>query len=184
MNSGPALAPSPPATRPTRWPSSIGRRSLTVGVLAAIGMAAFYVGVVAGVSGSWTHLQDQIRADWYLLALVVAGFATQVALFTELRRRHRLQAAVTAASGGGAGASAVGMVACCAHHLADLVPFLGASGAATFLYDYKLWFVLVGVGMNAFGVALATRRLRHTPLVPVLAPPDRGARDVPAGVVA
>jgi len=184
MNSGRAPARSPTATRPTQWFPSIGRRSLIVGVLAAIGMAAFYVGVVAGVSGSWTHLRDQIRADWYLLAMVVAGFATQVALFTELRRRHRLQAAVTAASGGGAGASAVGMVACCAHHVADLVPFLGASGAAAFLYDYRLWFVLVGVGVNAIGVALATRRLRHTPLAPVLAARGRGAQDVPAGIVA
>jgi hypothetical protein len=56
------------------------------------------------------------------------------------------------------------MVACCAHHLADLLPFLGASGAAAFLYDYRLAFVLVGVGVNAVGITIAVRRLRRTPI--------------------
>ena len=60
------------------------------------------------------------------------------------------------------------MIACCAHHIADLLPFLGASGAAAFLYDYKIWFVLIGVGVNAVGVMVATRRLRRTPLLSVL----------------
>lgn len=127
-------------------------------------MVAFYLAVVGGASGSWVHLRDQIGADWYLLVLVVVGFATQVALLTELRRRHKLQATTAAASGVGAGASTAGMIACCAHHIADLLPFLGASGAAAFLYDYKLWFVLVGVGVNALGIVIATRRLRHTPI--------------------
>lgn len=165
------------------WPQ-FGRRSLIAGVLAAVAMAAFYVAVVAGVSGSWTHLRDQIAADWYLLVLVVAGFATQVALLTELRRRHRLQAAVTAASGSGAGASAVGMIACCAHHIADLMPFLGASGAATFLYDYKVWLVIVGVGVNALGIALATRRLRHTPATPAFSSARLEEHTVPTGIPA
>jgi len=34
----------------------------------------------------------------------------------------------------GTSTSAVGMVACCAHHLADLVPLLGATGLAAFLF--------------------------------------------------
>jgi hypothetical protein len=35
--------------------------------------------------------------------MILAGFGTQMGLFVELRRRHRLQAAVTTATGGGAG---------------------------------------------------------------------------------
>lgn len=138
-------------------------RSIAFGVLGAVGLVSFYVLVVALASGSWAHLVDQMRADWYLLVLVVAGFGTQVALLSELHRRHRAQAAGVAASGAGAGTSAVGMVACCAHHLGDLLPFLGAGGAAAFLYDYRVVFVLVGVGVNALGVSVAARRLRRTP---------------------
>lgn len=141
-------------------------RSIRTGVLASAGLMLFYVLVVAGASGSWNHLIDQARLDWYYLVLIVGGFGTQVALMSELRRRHRLHHAAAAASGAGAGASTVGMVACCAHHLADLAPFIGATGAAAFLTDYRIPFMVVGIGVNAAGVTIAARRLRRLPPVP------------------
>lgn len=136
-------------------------RSARAGLLAAAGLALFYVVVVAGASGSWAHLADQARQDWYYLMPIVGGFGLQVGLVAELHRRHRLRPAVAAAGGAGAGASTVGMVACCAHHLADLAPFIGATGAAAFLTDYRAPFMLVGIGVNALGVTIATRRLRR-----------------------
>lgn len=140
-------------------------RSVRAGALASAGLALFYVVVVAGASGSWEHLGDQVRQDWYFLALIVAGFGTQVALLSELRRRHRLHHGAAAAGGAGAGASTVGMVACCAHHLADLAPLIGATGAAAFLTDYRIPFMAVGIGVNAFGIAVAAHRLgRTTPI--------------------
>ena len=140
---------------------TLTRRSLRSGVVAAVLMAVFYIAVVRGASGSWTHLWDQVRLDWVYLTLILGGFGTQVALIAELRYRHRLDAAATATGGVGAGASTVGMVACCAHHLADLLPFVGATGAAVFLTDYRLPFMLVGIAVNATGVSLAARRLHH-----------------------
>ena len=140
----------------------IAPRSVVTGLIGAVAMSVFYVVVVAGASGSWQHLAEQASEDWYLLVLVIAGFAVQVTLFAELRHRYRLQAAAAAAGGAGMGASTVGMVACCAHHLADLLPFLGATGLAAFLYDHRVAFVLVGVGLNAIGIAIALRRLRRT----------------------
>ena len=52
------------------------------------------------------------------------------------------------------------MVACCAHHLVDIVPVAGATGAAAFLINYRVPFMVVGIGVNAIGIAVATRRLR------------------------
>ena len=72
-------------------------------MIGAIRISVLYVLVVALASGSCDHLVEQLRADWYLLALVVAGFGTQVTLLAELRRRHRLQATAAAASGAGVG---------------------------------------------------------------------------------
>ena len=141
----------------------MNHRSVRVGALASAGLALFYLVVVAGASGSWEHLTDQARQDWYYLAPIVAGFGVQVALISELRRRHRLQHATAAAGGVGAGASTVGMVACCAHHLLDLAPFIGATGAAAFLIDYRVPFMVVGIGVNALGVTIAANRLRRTP---------------------
>ena len=144
----------------------MNRRSLMAGALAAAALGVFYVVVVRGASGSWAHLGNQVGQDWYYLVPITAGFGVQVALVCELRRRHRLHHGVTAAGGVGAGASSAGMVACCAHHLADLAPFIGATGAAGFLIDYRIPFMVVGIGVNAVGVTISARRLHRTPVVP------------------
>lgn len=143
---------------------AVGRRSRRIGLLAAAGLAVFYVVVVAGASGSLSHLATQARRDWYFLAVIVGGFGLQVALAAELRHRHQLQHRAAVASGTGSGASVVGMVACCAHHVADLAPFIGTTGAATFLLDYRIPFMVTGIGVNTLGVAIAARRLRRTPV--------------------
>lgn len=143
-------------------------RSVRAGLVAAAALAAFYGLVVGFASGSVDHLVSQVRQDWYLLLPILAGFGTQFALMAELRRRHRLHHGAAVAGGTGTAGSAAGMVACCAHHLADLAPFLGASGAATFLYDRRVAFMMVGLLVNLAGIAAAARRLRRASLA------DRG----------
>lgn len=140
--------------------------ALRWGAVAAAGLATFYVAVLAGASG-WSHLADQARTDWWLLVPIVLGFAAQVALTVELRRRHRARHLATT-TGAGTGASAVGMVACCAHHLVELAPVLGAAGLAGFLFDWRIPFMLAGIAINAAAVAISARRLAH------LEPRDRG----------
>ena len=145
----------------------VGRRSLAWGAVASGGLALSYAIVVGLASGSGDHLADQVRRDWYLLTAIIVGFGVQVALTVELRRRHRLSHGALAAGGAGTGASAVGMVACCAHHLADLVPLLGATGAAAFLFDWRVPFMVAGVAVNAVGIAATARRLRRSGFLPV-----------------
>ncbi|MFI7679500.1 hypothetical protein [Actinophytocola sp. NPDC049390] len=138
--------------------------ALRVGVFAAAVLGLFYVLVVGGFGGI-AHLGQQAADDWPWLVLILAGFGTQVALFVELRRRKRLHdIAMKTATGGGTGASAIGMVACCAHHVADLAPIIGVSGVAVFLTDYRVPIMLVGIAVNALGIVLATRRLHRAPL--------------------
>src|SRR5262249_42444063 len=84
-------------------------------------------------------------------------FGTQVGLFTYLRR---LQA--QAALGGLAastGLSTTAMVACCAHHLADVFPVLGLSGAAILLNVYRSPLLWLGMVMNLVGVAYLLGRI-------------------------
>jgi hypothetical protein len=141
-------------------PSGTGMRW---GVLAAGGMAAFYAVVVAGASGSAGHLFEQVRTDWYLLAPIITGFGLQVGLVAELRRRRRLVRDTAVAGAAGAGGSTVGMVACCAHHLAEIAPFIAVTGAATFLVANRVAFMVFGLAVTAVGIWLAARRLRHLP---------------------
>lgn len=145
----------------------IARRapSAVVGAGASAAMMLFYTLVVLGASRSADHLIGQVRTDWYLLAPIVTGFGVQVGLLVELRRRHRMHREAVAAGAAGTGASTIGMLACCAHHLADLLPLVGATVAATFLYEYRVPFMLVGVGLNAVAIGIALRRLRRVPAV-------------------
>ena len=96
-----------------------------------------------------------------VIGLITAGFGTQIALFAELRvldRRHRAATAVTAA---GTGTSAAAMLACCAHHLVELLPLVGLSAAAVFLDAYKTPLLFVGIGMNIIGIVVIARQLQR-----------------------
>ena len=44
------------------------------------------------------------------------------------------------------------MVACCAHHLADVIPVLGIAGLSLFLTEYQKETLIVGVAVNFIGV--------------------------------
>jgi len=56
--------------------------------------------------------------------------------------------------GAGGTTSTVAMVACCAHHVTDVLPILGLTAAAAFLAQYRTAFMLVGLGMNLVGIAV------------------------------
>lgn len=119
-------------------------------LLAGGGLLAFYLGVL-GLAQGWGHAVRQLRADRWFIAAIVAGFGTQVGLFSYLRGGHaRVGAGGVAA---GAGTSGAGMVACCAHHLADVLPILGLSGAAVFLNTYRKPLLWLGIAVNLAGVA-------------------------------
>ncbi len=90
----------------------VGARAVRWGVTAAGLLAGLYAAIVGGASGLG-HLAGQARADWYLLAPILAGFGLQVALMAELRQRRRQAHLAAAATGGGAGVSAVGMTSDC-----------------------------------------------------------------------
>ncbi|HEU5318633.1 MAG TPA: hypothetical protein VFX49_21145 [Chloroflexota bacterium] len=130
------------------------------GVAAGAGLLAFYLGLITFAQG-WDHAVDQLAADRWYVGAIMLGFGTQVALFVFLRglhaRRLRGAAGGTAAS---TGTSAAAMLACCAHHLADVFTVLGIAGAATFLTEYKVPLLWLGIGMNGAGVTYLVTLIR------------------------
>jgi hypothetical protein len=52
------------------------------------------------------------------------------------------------------GISTTAMAACCVHHLSDVLPIIGLTGAALFFSDYQKIFLLLGVLSNAVGITL------------------------------
>ena len=141
-------------------PRSLPGRTIAVGALAALALLATDLGIISLAQGPG-HAVDQLASDARFVGLISAGFGTQIALFVELRRidrRHRAGAAVTAASTGTSGAA---MLACCAHHVVDLLPLVGLSAAAVFLDAYRTPLLLLGLAMNALGIVVIGRQLRR-----------------------
>lgn len=133
-------------------------RSIAAGASGSFALLGLYMGIISLAQGV-AHAFDQLATDVVFVSLIAAGFGIQIALFVELRavdRGHRAAAAVTAA---GTGTSAAAMLACCAHHLVDLLPLVGLSAAAVFLNAYKTPLFLVGIGMNVVGIVVIARQL-------------------------
>lgn len=127
-----------------------------VGVAAAIGLLGFYLGIITLAQG-WAHAAAQLADDRWFVGVIAAGFGTQVGLFAHLRGLH-----ARAAAGGVAtstGTSTAAMLACCAHHLAELLPIIGLSGAAIFLNAYKTPLLWLGIAMNLLGVLYLLRQV-------------------------
>ncbi len=134
---------------------------MLIGLLSAFGLVIAYSLIIGLSSQSWSHLVAQWRIDAVFITLVAAGFGTQMGLYQHVRRVVRGDGKAAAVAAGSTASSTAAMVACCLHHLSDIVPFIGLSGAATFLIEYKVPVVLVSLAANAVGIALMVRMLRH-----------------------
>ena len=120
-------------------------------------MAGFYFGTLTWVQGRGYASSQFLLNRWYLVAIWV-GFGIQAALYSILRFRLFIPTAATghtgAMMGASGGTSATAMVACCIHHVTDVLPILGLSAAATVLSRYQRPFMLISLAMNLIGIGL------------------------------
>lgn len=142
-----------------------------LGLLAVAGLLGFYLAVITLAQGLG-HALEQLSQDLWFVAAIAAGFGTQVGLFTYLRRLHAGTGAATAVSATGTGTGTVSMLACCAHHLTDILPVVGVSGAAFFLAEYRTPFMLLGIVVNVLGVVYMVRLIRRRRLLNVVPSPQ------------
>jgi hypothetical protein len=145
---------------------------LVNGPLAALALLGLYLGLITLAQG-WDHALEQFEIDrWFVLALA-AGFGTQVGLFTYLRALHAGMAGGGVGMAASTGTSTAAMLACCAHHVSDVLPILGVSGAAVFLGAYKTPLLWVGLVMNLVGIAYLVWQLRGLRAARVVSAPFR-----------
>lgn len=118
-------------------------------------LALLYFGIVSWAE-SPQHALDLFWEDRWIVIPIILGFGIQAALYIILKKRLFIPVTHTGSSaaltGAGGGMSTVAMVACCAHHVTDVLPILGLTAAATFLADYRIAFMLVGLGTTILGI--------------------------------
>lgn len=135
--------------------------SIALGVLGALALVGLYLGIVTWAQGA-DHALELLWSDRLFVGFISAGFGTQVGLFTYVRLLQRAMARESVAlAGAGTAASSVSMVACCAHHLADVLPIVGLSGIAMFLVEWRTPLMLLGIGTNLAGIVVMLGQLRR-----------------------
>ncbi|MBI2830392.1 MAG: hypothetical protein HYX81_04445 [Chloroflexi bacterium] len=137
------------------------KKHILIGLSAAVVLLGVYATLMSLAEGPRIALL-QASQLWYWIALLAVGFGTQAALFSfikySLQERQRAAAASIGASGG---MSAGSMVACCAHHLTDVLPVVGLAGLATILAGYQTVFLLTGVLSNMVGITIMLETIQH-----------------------
>ncbi len=134
---------------------------LGAGLAGMLALMAVYVGIVS-LAESPQRAVELFWEDKAFVIPIMLGFATQVGLYTVLKKGLYLPApvarggATTATSGG---ISTMAMVACCAHRVADVLPILGLTAAAAFLANWKVPFLIVSLVSNLFGIGFMLREI-------------------------
>lgn len=139
-------------TKRILWP-------LGAGVAGAGLLTLLYFGIVSWAE-SPQHAVDLFWEDRWIVAPIILGFGVQSALYIILKKGLFVPVSHAgpsgALTGAGGGMSTAAMVACCAHHVTDVLPILGLTAAATFLAEYRIAFMLVGLGTTILGIAFMT----------------------------
>lgn len=136
--------------------------SIAAGIGGVIFLTAIYSLILYYTTGDLRHIVEQFETYKYWMTAIILGFGIQVGLFWYAKRRTQIaSASQKSAVAASAGVSTTAMVACCAHHLVDILPLIGLSAAALFLTKYQTYFFLMGVISNIAGIILMLKALRR-----------------------
>lgn len=127
------------------------------GLVGAMFLTGLYFGIISWAE-SPQHAAELFWEDRWIVIPIILGFGVQMALYIILKKRLFLPVSHTGPSGALTGASGgmstAAMVACCAHHVTDVLPILGLTAAAAFLAQYRIAFMLVGLGTTLLGIVV------------------------------
>ena len=133
------------------------RFPLLTGLLGSLFLSIFYFGIVSWAE-SPSHALELFWEDKFIVIPMILGFGVQVGLYTILKKRLFMPVESIGPSGTltgvGGGMSVTAMVACCAHHVTDVLPIVGLTAATTFLAEYRYAFMILGLGITATGIVV------------------------------
>lgn len=131
------------------------KKEIRNGIIAGVSLILFYFVIMTVSSASLSATLFQFKQLWYWMIALSIGFGTQVGLFTHLKiiiNDRQIVSGAGAVTATSTGTSAASMVACCAHHLSEVLPIIGLSGFSIFLTRYQVPIIVFGIAMNALGI--------------------------------
>ncbi len=137
------------------------------GTGATLALILFYL-LLVGLVESWAHARELLLDDAFFVGAISLGFGIQIGLFSYVKQVQKLfkSGSITAITASGTGTSTVSMVACCLHHLGDVLPLIGLSGLTLFFEQYRYPMMWVGIMANVAGIVLMLRMINKHRLWP------------------
>jgi len=123
------------------------------GILASSLLFAVYFAILS-VSNSFSHAISQFLSLWYFIIIIVVGFGVQIALYSYVHNSMKSNKAAKAEIVASSGISTSSMIACCAHHLTDVLPVMGLSALSLLLVKYQLFLIVLGIASNSTGITM------------------------------
>lgn len=136
------------------------KKAIIFGSLGSLVLLTLYFLIMRLGSGSWDYTLRELMRLRYFVTPLILGFGVQVGLFSYLKSCAKVNKFENAGAATGVVTSTTAMLACCAHHITDVLPLIGLSAATVFLAKYQQWFLLLGILSNAVGIFIMVRQLR------------------------
>ena len=134
--------------------------SFFAGFTGFIALIVFYFGLMRLLAGSWNAAISQFEKLWYYMIPLSLGFGIQVGLYNHLRSLVKSKSGKNVMMANTT-TSAIGMVACCAHHLTDVLPLIGLTALSAFLVAFQTPILLVGIVFNIVGIYYLLQKIKH-----------------------
>ncbi|MDF1498637.1 MAG: hypothetical protein P1P85_04795 [Patescibacteria group bacterium] len=137
-------------------------KPILAGVAGMLALVIVYWLILYLSSGNINHPWQQFVQFKYWISALVLGFGIQFSLYWYVKSGMHLSSKTTkTAVVAGATTSSVSMVACCAHHIFDILPLLGLSAFALFLSKYQTHFFALGIISNLIGIYIMLYIIKH-----------------------
>lgn len=130
------------------------------GVVGSISLLLFYFLTMRLLTGSWYLALSQLEKLWYFIIPLDIGFGLQVGLYKKIREITKTNGTKNIMMANTA-TSTVGMIACCAHHVTDILPILGLSALSLLLVKFQTPILIIGIISNMVGVMYLLRIIRN-----------------------
>lgn len=138
----------------------MNKKPIVYGILGGIFLFSIYLIIMVFFAGYKDSINQLIELKEWIIPLII-GFSIQVGLYTHMRSGLKGGNGAANKALATSGTTSTGsMIACCAHHLTDVLPLLGFTAATIFVTKYQTSFLLLGIISNVIGILFMTEIIK------------------------
>lgn len=136
------------------------KRSIAIGSIFSLSVMVSFLAVGTFAEGSFSQALTLVIADAYIVAPIMITVGVSTGLASYVRRLDKFHKTMHCSTVGSV-TSTVSMISCCLHHFTDVLASasVALSTSASFLAQYRVELVAVGIIFNLLGSGLMVRTI-------------------------